>query len=162
MPLDLKTEAGAALRLLQDEWLAVKEDPARKQILIEGETDLIEAVRAARLELMCLEDAVQHHQEAAALHNREKDKAKERISALRAKIAEALYPIGKITVDNKPVIPSRSPDSVEITDKALIPDELMKIKTVKEPDKAAIKKALESGEAVPGAELITGKVKVVL
>ena len=159
---DLKTEAGRALRLVQGEWRAIKEDPSRKQILIEGETNLVETVRAARFDLMCLEDAVQHHQEAAAMHNREKDKAKERIAALRAKIAEALYPIGKITVDNKPVIPSRSPDSVEITDKALIPDELMKTRTVKEPDKTAIKKALENGETVPGAELITGKVKVAL
>ena len=44
--------------------------------------------------------------------------------------------------------------SLRITDEAEIPSQLT-VTTVS-PDKAAIKKALQAGESVPGAELVTG------
>lgn len=44
--------------------------------------------------------------------------------------------------------------SVAITDEASIPSQLCK--TTVTPDKAAIKKQLEAGETVPGAELVRG------
>lgn len=46
--------------------------------------------------------------------------------------------------------------SVRITDEADIPSQLMTIKTVKSPDKAAIKKQIEADGTVPGAELVRG------
>ncbi|MGI3168417.1 siphovirus Gp157 family protein [Pseudooceanicola sp. C21-150M6] len=44
--------------------------------------------------------------------------------------------------------------SLKITDEAAIPSQLTV--TTTSPDKAAIKKALQAGEAIPGAELVTG------
>lgn len=46
--------------------------------------------------------------------------------------------------------------SVRITDEADIPSQLMREKVTRAPDKTAIKKHLEAGEAVPGAELVRG------
>ena len=46
--------------------------------------------------------------------------------------------------------------SVQITDEAEIPTQLMREKITRAPDKAAIKAQLESGETVPGAELVRG------
>ena len=44
--------------------------------------------------------------------------------------------------------------SVEITDPSDVPSQLCAVKTT--PDKAAIKRALEAGETVPGAALVRG------
>lgn len=46
--------------------------------------------------------------------------------------------------------------SVRITDEAAIPTQLLTVKTVTAPDKAAIKAQIEAGETVPGAELVRG------
>lgn len=54
---------------------------------------------------------------------------------------------GKISVVN-------SPEKVIITDEAAIPDEFMRVK--KEPDKTAIKRALNNGNHVSGASLSNG------
>lgn len=43
--------------------------------------------------------------------------------------------------------------SVKITDLKLLPDAYVKTKTETAPDKQAIKKAIEAGESIPGAEL---------
>lgn len=45
---------------------------------------------------------------------------------------------------------------VNITDEASVPSQLCTVKTVRNPDKAAIKKQIDAGETVPGAELVTG------
>lgn len=47
----------------------------------------------------------------------------------------------------------RKSTRVEILSDVIIPQEYMTVKTKVEPDKTAIKKAIKSGEAVPGAEL---------
>jgi hypothetical protein len=49
---------------------------------------------------------------------------------------------------------SRASVRVEITDPGVIPEELLRTKTTTAPDKDAIKKRLQSGVAVAGAELI--------
>lgn len=46
---------------------------------------------------------------------------------------------------------------VEIEDETAIPTQLTTVKTITNPDKAAIKAALEAGEIVPGATLVTGE-----
>lgn len=46
--------------------------------------------------------------------------------------------------------------SVRIVDEASVPSQLCTVKTITSPDKAAIKAALEAGEAVPGCELARG------
>lgn len=46
--------------------------------------------------------------------------------------------------------------SVHIVNEADIPSQLCTVKTTSTPDKAAIRKAIEAGETVPGAELVRG------
>lgn len=46
--------------------------------------------------------------------------------------------------------------SVQITDEADIPSQLMREKITRAPDKTAIKAQIEAGEHVPGAELVRG------
>lgn len=46
--------------------------------------------------------------------------------------------------------------SVRITDETSIPSQLCTVKTTTAPDKTAIKKQIEAGETVPGAELVRG------
>lgn len=41
-----------------------------------------------------------------------------------------------------------------ITDETAIPQEFMKVKTESKPDKTAIKKAIEAGTEIPGAEIV--------
>lgn len=47
--------------------------------------------------------------------------------------------------------------SVAITNEADIPSQLMREKITRAPDKAAIRAQIESGETVPGAELVRGE-----
>lgn len=51
----------------------------------------------------------------------------------------------------------RSAKSVVVDDKELLPAEFIKVKTVAEPDKIAIKEAIESGKNVPGAHIETNQ-----
>jgi len=53
------------------------------------------------------------------------------------------------------VLSLRSSESVNITDESALPPEFLKVKMESAPDKTAIKKAIKSGIAVSGAELIT-------
>lgn len=51
---------------------------------------------------------------------------------------------------------AKKPDSVQIEDGAELPDEFMRTKVTREPDKAAIKAALLAGRAIDGATLVQG------
>ena len=125
MPLDLKTEAGAALRLLMEEAKRIKHDPVARQDLIEGETNLVEAVKKRKWAITAAENEIARLEAEIAKATEKKRLMQKHVQNLRNGLAEALYPIGSIMVGNR-------------------------------------KKALENGETVPGAELITGKVKVAL
>lgn len=48
---------------------------------------------------------------------------------------------------------AKNPPRVEIWDEKQIPDDMMRVKTVTEPDKTAIKAAIQAGREVPGAKL---------
>lgn len=50
--------------------------------------------------------------------------------------------------------PAKTPPKVEVIDIRELPDRYVRIKT--EPDKQAIKKAIDAGEEIPGAELSGG------
>ena len=80
------------------------------------------------------------------------EKAAERLkSALKG--AMELYDVTEIKCPTLK-INFRKSESVLITDQSCIPGRFMRIKEVKEPDKAAIKEAIKQGEPVLGAELL--------
>lgn len=53
-------------------------------------------------------------------------------------------------------------ESVEIENESLIPDDYIKVEVLEKPDKAAIKKAIQSGQDVPGALLKRGANTIVI
>ena len=50
---------------------------------------------------------------------------------------------------------SRKSQAVEIDDEDALPAEWLALKTISQPDKAAIKEALKAGHPIPGAQLIS-------
>ncbi|MCX5967438.1 MAG: siphovirus Gp157 family protein [Cyanobacteria bacterium] len=50
---------------------------------------------------------------------------------------------------------SRKSQAVEIDDEDALPAEWLALKTISQPDKAAIKEALKAGHSIPGAQLIS-------
>ena len=51
----------------------------------------------------------------------------------------------------------RSSESISVVDENLIPEEYILIKTVKQVDKLSLKKAIKSGQTIPGVELKEAK-----
>lgn len=49
---------------------------------------------------------------------------------------------------------AKNPPRVEIWDEKQIPDDMMRVKTVTEPDKTAIKAAIQAGREIPGAKIV--------
>lgn len=110
--------------------------------------------------------ALDHMQDAAAVEIK-------RIQALSARAAKrqewleknALYIMQtrgwkSLEGETNTLKMAKCPPSVEIADRALIPLEYIETKTVEHVDKNRIKAALKAGEAVPGAALITDRMRL--
>lgn len=92
--------------------------------------------------------------EKEAFAEREKQ-AKAKLESLSKWLTEALNGERFETVKVK--VSFRNSEAVEITDESKIPKEYMRVKTEITPDKTAIKEALKSNFAIPGAELVKNK-----
>lgn len=64
--------------------------------------------------------------------------------------------IGEVSTDEFAAKVAKKPASVQIHEEAAIPIEFLRVKTVSEPDKPAIKKFLEGGGILPCASLVQG------
>lgn len=123
---------------------------------LDGETDVLDI--ADRL--------ISQRAEAKALHSAAKAQAKDltaraqRMEARAHAIDRALFSLLDATGQKKMERPGATVSrrtgslSVNITDESAVPSQLCK--TVVAPDKTAIKKQIEAGEIVPGAELVRG------
>lgn len=125
---------------------------------LDGETDaldLIDRLLATMAEDEALADAIKA-QEADLKRRRERIAA--RVPAKRKALAAILHAAGQKKVERPRATVSLRPGvlSVRIVNESDIPSQLLTVKTVTAPDKAAIKKHLEAGEEVPGAELVRG------
>lgn len=125
---------------------------------LEGETNLVEVADAllSRLaETDALADALA--EQAKVLAARE-TRFQARRAALRSCLG-ALMDAAKLAKLERPLatISRTSPRaSVTIVDAAAVPSQLCVTKTTTTPDKTVIKRLLDAGEAVPGAELNPG------
>jgi len=83
----------------------------------------------------------------------------ERPAAIKRAILTLLDAIGERKLERPGATISRRAGSVSvrITDADAVPTQLCTVKTVTIPDKTAIKRQIEAGENVPGAELVRGK-----
>lgn len=93
--------------------------------------------------------------EIAALSKRVSAKNR-KIEHLKAYVSDSLNLSGQNKFETAKVAYSfRKSKSVNVIDLDKVPDEYIKIKTEKSPDKTAIKRAIKSGETVPGATIET-------
>lgn len=152
--------AAAAARVLLQSFADADDDT--REIIIDTETDLPTAMSAAlnRLaEVETFSDAL------AARANEIRDRVKrfdDQATRIRAALTSAMSAVGmtqleiaECTVSLRP-----TPPSVVITDDGQLPPEYTRQRI--EPDKARIKVALASGQAVPGAQLSNGGVTVAI
>lgn len=89
-----------------------------------------------------------------------KDRYTRRKDAMRALLLRLLKAadLNKVSLPEATVSVSKGRAGVEIVDETLLPDNVIKLK--REPDKTAIKAALDAGEDVPGAVLREGQPSV--
>lgn len=123
---------------------------------MQGEVEAkLRAVIAYSLELDILANG------AADAAKRMQDRAKalqSRVDVLReyALYAMQLTGISEVITDEFAAKLAKKPPSVLILEGAELPDEFMRVKTTREPDKALIKAALLAGRDVVDARLISG------
>lgn len=125
---------------------------------LEGETEAVEIADWLIGSILADEAmaAALKVQEAAMKARR--DRIEARAKAKRRAGIELLNAAGLKKLERPRATLSRTAGrtSVQITDEASVPTQLCTVKTVTTPDKAAIKRQLEAGETVPGAELVRG------
>ncbi|MDQ7011453.1 MAG: siphovirus Gp157 family protein [Mariprofundaceae bacterium] len=132
------------------------EDEDLRHDMLEGETGLHELVSRAldaRADALGMADAIK--QRMADLRER-KERYDRRAKALGGLI-HSLMEIAnmrKLELPEATVSIRRAPDKVTIIDEAAIPPGFFRIR--REVDRAALKKALATGEHVPGATLSNG------
>ena len=81
-----------------------------------------------------------------------------RIEALKWLMTKAMDSLQYTEVKSPEVtLRFRKSSSVEITDSESLPKQILRTKTVVEPDKTAIKNALKAGEKIQGAQLVESR-----
>jgi hypothetical protein len=93
---------------------------------------------------------------------------KERISAARERMQDSVLEVMEVMEMKSlqgelySLVAAKNPSSVEIVDDMLIPPEFLQPPSPSplRPDKSAIKKALKSGQEVPGARLVEAKTRL--
>ena len=64
--------------------------------------------------------------------------------------------IGEVSTDEWAAKVAKKPASVQIDEGAILPLQFLRTKMTTEPDKTAIKAAIQAGEVIPGAEIVSG------
>ena len=96
--------------------------------------------------------------EADAIHT-EIDRLKDRKESKKKKAERLIQYLSSVLCGQKfetakTSLSFRKSSVVQINDEFLVPEEFMKVKTEKKPDKTAIANRIKSGEFVPGCELV--------
>lgn len=158
--LDLSHVAAIAAEIR--EVLGADEDDQAVADTLDGETDVMGLVDwLLHKQQEALSSAAAAKVARTALQAREA-RFEARADALKSKLGEVLDAMGIKKLERPTATVSRLAPraSVEITDESSIPSQLCRTKV--EPDKAAIKRILEQGDMVPGAQLKTGNAGVMV
>lgn len=126
--------------------------------MIEGETDALELLSNLLEEIQHDEDMAEAAEARAADLKARAERFKHRAAA-RKKIALTILHAAGLKKAELPAatLSIRAGSvSVQITDEAEIPSQLMREKITRSPDKTEIRKQLDAGEVVPGAVLVRG------
>lgn len=124
---------------------------------LDGETDAAEIADRLLAELADAEAMAEAIRGQEADMKARRQRYDMRGEAFRRQLLNLLDAIGEKKIERPRATVSRRAGlpSVQITDEAAVPSQLCK--TVVTPDKAAIKAQLMAGEAVPGAQIVTGE-----
>lgn len=132
------------------------EDDELRADTIEGETDayrVLGKIVAIERDANSMVLAIGERAKELAVR---KDRYTRRKDAMRALLLRLLKAadLNKVSLPEATVSVGKGRAGVEIVDESLLPDNVVKLK--REPDKTAIKAALDAGEDVPGAALRLG------
>lgn len=136
------------------------EDEELRADTIEGETDAYRVLgKIVAIERDANSMVLAIGERAKELAAR-KDRYTRRKDAMRALLLRLLKAadLNKVSLPEATVSVGKGRAGVEIVDESLLPDNVVKLK--REPDKTAIKAALDAGEDVPGAVLREGQPSV--
>ena len=132
-------------------------DPETGEILNIDELDKLELAKDVKVENICLyiknldSDAVAYKTEKDSFAKKQKA-AENKAARLKAYLQGMLA--GEKFKSNKVTVSYRKSKSVEVADVNSIPEEYLTITQKVDPDKMAIKKAIESGIEVQGCSLV--------
>ena len=123
---------------------------------LDGETDVLDVIGHLIRQRIETDAFAEASKAVASDYVARARRLSERSTAINRALGEVLDATGQRKVMHPLATVSRTSGrlSCQITDEATIPSQLT-VTTVK-PDTAAIKKQLEAGESVPGAELVRG------
>lgn len=146
------------IRAIAEELAAYRDDEETYIDTLDGETDAVELLDreiAAEQADRALCEAIKAQMEALRKRADRIDMRADTRRRMQKAILEAMglrkleRPLATLSIRLGSV-------SVKITDDAAIPTQLRTVKTTSTPDKIAIRKQLDAGETVPGAELVRG------
>ena len=140
-------------RRLVDAMPELEDDPDCLLDTLEGETDvheqLAELIRSANLDKAMaqgIKGLIDQLKDRAGWLSERHDKKCRVCLNYMADLGLKKVEAYDMTILRRPVQPG-----CVVTDETLLPEEFMRVK--REPDKAAIRKALQDGQSVPGAQL---------
>ena len=132
------------------------EDDMLREDMIAGETDIETIVSRAldeRREAETIAAAIKERETALASRRARFEKKADAMRSLIKSVMQAAD-LPKLTLPEATISLQSPRASVNVTDLEAIPQGYFRLK--KEADKTALKKALEAGEEIPGAELALG------
>lgn len=126
---------------------------------LDGETDILDVSDHVLASMFADEALAEALKAQEAEMKARRDRLEARAKAKKRTLLTLLDASGQKKMERPRATISRRAGSVSvrIVSEADIPSQLTTTKTVITPDKAAIKKQIEAGETVPGAELVRGE-----
>jgi len=134
----------------------LKSDDDFKLDILEGSTDLLEIVDKLMINLSLTEGYIEGINITRARIDARSVRLKKKSDVIRSIIRRLLEAaeMRKFTVPHGTASLTVKPQSVEIVDEGLLPEEFFRI--TKSPNKTLIGEKLKAGEDVPGAQLSNG------
>lgn len=148
----LKSEIG---RLIND-YPDLADDELLRADMLDAETDLEKVVSRAldeRREAETMANAIKEREAALAARRSRYEKKADAMKALIKSVMQSAD-LDKLTLPEATLTVQRPRTSVDVTNVEELPQGFFKIE--RKADKTALKKALEAGEEIPGAELALG------
>jgi hypothetical protein len=159
----LHQETEAARTLLANLADVIGDDDDMKRDIVEGETDLLEAIDQAVWMLAADMAHIKGLNDYIDKFTARKERLQQRVEHMRAALAVAMEQAGRKKIEHQAVTLSLRPTapSVQVIDEASIPSKFWKPSEPK-LDKVAVKEALKAKENVPGATMSNGGISLTL